>query len=60
MLFPGKRSCLPLFPSSLLSSDPLLLSLMYFLDHLDGVGGMNPEENPQDLVFLDPRLYLVK
>ena len=59
MLFPGKRSCLPLF-MSLLSSAPLLLSLLDFLDYLDGVGGMNPEENPQDLVFLDPRLYLVK
>ena len=59
MLFPGKRSCRPLF-TSLLSSDPLLLSLLDFLDHLDGVGGMYPEENPQDLVFLDPRLYLVK
>ena len=45
---------------SLLSSAPLLLSLLDFLDYLDGVGGMNPEENPQDLVFLDPRLYLVK
>lgn len=58
MFFPGKRSCLPF--SRHYSQAPLFFSLLNFLDHLDGVGGMYPEENPQDLVFFDPRLYLVK